>query len=475
MPLRHAILLSALLAIAGPAPAQDSDAHASRISDRILAALIEANGVPGMGASVWRDGRIVWTGSAGLRDVERRLPVDENTRFRFASVSKIFAVAAAARLRQDGRLNVDEPVATVIPYLRNEWPPISARQLAAHVSGLPHYQDVDQDRGVRRFENVRDAVALFSGRALLVPPGTAYSYSSWGYTLLSATVEEAAGRPYLAYLAETIVPGLPIGPDATASGDPDASRAYEVAGDDVTEAAPHDYSYSWGGAGLGGSPRALPEFGGRLLSGRVVSRETLEWMQQPVRLNDGSPAGEDGYQIGFGLRVQRDEDGERLAHHAGVTLGARGVLLLYPDRNTAVSVLSNALWVSSIERTARTLSAPFRPVPAGLVARGCPTALTRYRGMFGDQPVEGTASFRIEDGVCIGDIAAGGAFANWLNAPAQRDVDTVRLIGMDANGGFSRAALVTPLGAYELRADAEPGVHGSRLTETRALSLRFEE
>jgi CubicO group peptidase (beta-lactamase class C family) len=469
-------LATSLLAVSGGAcaatPAGDGGDHAARVSARILAEMQEASGVPGLGAAIWRDGRVAWTGSAGQRDVARGLPVDENTIFRFASVSKIFAVAAAARLREVGRLDVDAPVASVLPYLSNDWPAINTRQLAAHISGLPHYQDVDAERGGRHFDDMRESVALFSNRALLSPPGTAYSYSSWGYTLLSAEVEAAAHMSYLAYLARAITPGLVIGPDATASGNPEASRAYEIEDGRVAEAAPHDYSYSWGGAGLGGTPRDLATFGGRLLNGRVVSPATFAWMQEPVRLADGSPAGEDGYQLGFGLRVERDEDGQRLAHHSGVTNGARSVLLLYPDSDVAVSILSNALWVSSIERSARTLSAPFRAAPGDLPARACPVEAARYRGSYGDQPIEGTARFRVEDGICIGELSVANAFGAWMNGPPQRDATTVRLIGIDVGSGFSRAAVVTPVGAYELRAGTDG--YASRIGPTRTLTLRFQ-
>src|SRR5262245_28755712 len=78
---------------------------ASRVSDRILAALVEANGVPGMGAAVVRDGTTVWTGSAGYRDVEKGLRVDKDTRFRLASVSKVVTATAAAKLKEQGALD----------------------------------------------------------------------------------------------------------------------------------------------------------------------------------------------------------------------------------------------------------------------------------------------------------------------------------------------------------------------------------
>ena len=205
------------------------DDHAAQVSRRILAALVDANGVPGMGAAIWNGGRLIWTGSAGQRDVERKLPVDEHTLFRLASVSKLLAATAAAKLREQGRLDVDAPVSTIVPYLGNDWPAISARQLAAHVSGIPHYQPIDESRGGHRFASVRESVGVFSGRALLSAPGARYSYSSYGFTLLTAAIEAGSGKSYLDYVADEIVPGIAIGPDATGTGNPNASKAYAVA------------------------------------------------------------------------------------------------------------------------------------------------------------------------------------------------------------------------------------------------------
>ncbi|MEO5578838.1 MAG: serine hydrolase domain-containing protein [Sphingomicrobium sp.] len=459
-------------ATAAPLAAAPDD-HAAQVSRRILVALVGANGVPGMGAAIWSGDRLVWTGSAGQRDVQRKLPVDEQTLFRLASVSKVLAVTAAAKLREQGRLDVDAPISTKVHYLGNDWPAISIRQLAAHVSGIPHYQPIDANRGGHRFQSVRESVGVFSGRPLLFAPGARYSYSSYGFTLLSAVVEAGSGKPYLNYLADEIVPGIGIGPDATATGNPNASKAYAVANATVTEVVPHDYSYSWGGAGMGATPAALATFGGRLMTGKIVSRATFDWMLQPTRLADGSNVRDEEYEVGFGWRTQRDVDGERTAHHAGVTSGARSALVLYPDRGLAVSLLSNALWVSSIEQSAMTIAAPFRPRDANAPPRACPVNTKRFEGRFGDKPIAGTARFTIDGGICIGEISASNALGAWLNGFPQKDAVTVRLIGMDRAGGFSRAALVTPIGAYDLRASGTSDEYRAALAGSRTLRLRF--
>lgn len=466
------VLLFSPHAACAAAP-ETGDKPAAAVSDRILAALTEASGVPGMGASVWRDGEIVWTGSAGYGDVESGRRVDANTVFRLASVSKAVAATAAAKLVEDGALDVESPVRSILPWLPDRWPVITTRQLAAHTSGLPHYQDVDDDLGGRAFTSPREAVGLFQDRDLLTAPGAAYEYSTWGFTLLSAVVEERAGRPYLDYLATTITPGLKIGADATDTDNPDASTAYEFGEDgSVRRAPPADFSYSWGGAGMGATATDLARWGGRLVSGEVVSPATFDWMTRPARLADGSEVREGAYAVGFGWRVAGDQDGRRIVHHAGVTTGARSVLLLWPDDRLAVSVLSNALWVSAIEQTAQMIAAPFHPLEAGAAAAPCPVEATTWDGEYDGKPLAGTARFAVEDGVCVGEIGVANAFGAWINGFPQKDAATVKIIGVDAGGGLARAALVTPVGVYDLRARADGG-HAAALGGTRTVSMAF--
>lgn len=462
-------LLPAVAFASAPAVAAP-ETHAARTAQRILSDLQTVSGVPGLGAAVWRGDRIAWTGRAGYRDLARKLPVTDATRFRFASVSKVFAATAAAKLREEGKLDVDAPVVSMLSYLKNDWPPITARQLSAHVAGIPHYQAIDQNRGGQHFATMADAVGVFSGRALLSPPGTRYEYSSYGYTLLSAVVEAKADRPYLDYLAAAITPGLAIGMDATGTTDPNASRAYVMEGGAPVEAKPHDYSYSLGGAGLGGTAPALATWGGRLVEGRVVAPATLAWMAEPARLNDGTAVAEADYGLGFGWRIARDLDGVRLMHHAGVTDGARSVVILAPDQKVAISLLANALWTASIERSALTIAAALRPAPA-LAARSCPVQATRFTGRFGDAAIAGDAHFAVEGGLCVATLSTANALGAWLDGITKRRTVRLQLVGIDAGNGLTRAALVTPIGAYELR--PTPTGYAAQFGPTRSVTLDF--
>lgn len=449
--------------------AVDAKADRARIADKILDALVEANGVPGMAAAVTIDGELVWSGVAGYRDVSRDLLVGANTIFRLASVSKVITAGAVAKLYEDGVLDIDAPLQAYVSYMPPDWPEMTARQLAAHLSGIPHYQPVDANLGDRRHGSTKDAVSVFTDRELLSEPGAEYHYSSFGYTLLSAAVEEAAGNPFLDYLESNIVKDLGIRPDALLFGVPNASLAYEFVDGAAALAEDHDYSYSWGGAGLSATAPALAMFGARMLAGDLVDVSTLDMMLAPARFRDGRPVRDRDYSVGLGWRVSRDDDGEPYAHHAGVAIGARSALAIVPGENVSAAILSNAAWTSSIEQTALTLALPFRAHSTSQDA--CPTDKQQYEGDFDGNSVKGTISFAVDHGVCTGIVSVGNAFGEWLNQFPQKDVSALKIIGLRSDGGLSRAALVTPIGAFELQ--NVDGVLTGRIGRGRMLRMNL--
>lgn len=469
--LPSAIGAFAMMLCAPAVAADDRLAAQRRIADAILAAQVKASGVPGMAATVVRDGKVLWASGAGVRDIEAGLPVDGDTSFRLASVSKLITATAAAVLHDRGRLDLDAPVQRYAPQLRLAWPPISARQLANHTSGIPHYQSpIDDARGGYRFASVDEAVGVFSSRQLLFSPGERYAYSSYGFTLLSAAIEARAGRPFLDFVASEIAPELDIRPDLGAAAEND-TVAYAFAEGAVVRAPAHDYSYSWGGAGYRGSARALALFGARVLDDRFMSAAARAMMWTPTKLNNGAPVTEGVDAIGFGWRLATDGDGARIVHHAGAALGARSALVVYPDDADSVSLLSNAVWTSDIKETALMIAAPFRTTPKSGGA-ACPTWATRFEGMFGDEPIEGEAKFTVRDGVCRGALGARNAAGAWFNAFPQGDSAELPIIATTADGALERAALVTPSGAYDLRRQAD-GAHSAALSPTRQLTIRL--
>ncbi len=459
----------------GQPPAPPAAPPAALVAQTLLDEMREASGVPGLGAAVVLQGKLVWQGSSGLRDLEKRQPMDADTRFRLASVSKLFTATALARLAQDGLIDPLAPLsaqADLPAWLPEGWGAITPAQLAAHTAGVPHYELRDAGRGRLAFDTAQHAAQThLAGRTLLAEPGKHYRYSSWGYTLLSAVVEARSGLGFVGYLSRHVAPGLAITPDVSDSRSDDrSSRSYQLTPAGARVAEPHDYSYSWGGAGLAATPGALALWGGRVMQGELLSERWRQWMWSPQQLADGQTVRERGDAVGIGWRLGQDLQGLPLRHHAGASVGARSALLLWPTLGLSVGLLSNASWTTAIERNAELLSAPFRPPPTDLVASPCPagahTLAFSHEGLTHGVP----AHFSDEAGLCRASLELPDALAKAFSAKPQTPRRVVQLVALAP--GLSRAALATPLGLLEWRAiDAQAAQ--LRLPGDRVIAVRW--
>ncbi|MEP7316744.1 MAG: serine hydrolase, partial [Sphingomicrobium sp.] len=243
-------------------------------------------------------------------------------------------------------------------------------------------------------------------------------------------------------------------------------------GGTIKPAGPHDYSYSWGGAGFRGTAPGVAMFGARVMQDGFLSPEARTAMWTPAQKNDGSPVVDGEDRIAFGWRIGMDADGQRIAHHAGVAIGARSALILYPESRESVSVLSNAVWVSDIKETAEMLVAPFRADPTG-PQTPCPTWATKYSGSFGDKAVGGTARFVLSDGICRGKLGVAKAAGAWFDALPQDSTDNLPVISILPGNRLDRAALVTPSGTYDFRRHAD-GSFVAALSPSRKFVVRLQ-
>ncbi len=136
--------------------------------------LMEMANIPGMSIAVIRDGKIFWSGAFGLRNRETKEPVDENTVFEAASLTKTVTAAAALKLVERGELDLDKTLAEYLPYPRlagdERYKKITVRHVLTHTTGLPNW-----------------------GNKLIREPGELYGYSGEGFLYLGRTIEKITG------------------------------------------------------------------------------------------------------------------------------------------------------------------------------------------------------------------------------------------------------------------------------------------
>ena len=376
-----------------PAPVPSTLQEAIPVIDAAFDRWQAAAHAPGLVYGVVQDGRIIHLRTAGVRTVDGPA-VTPDTLFRIASMSKAFTGLAILKLRDEGRLSLDDLAETHVPemaswtYPTADSPRIRVRDLLNHTSGF-----VTDDPWGDRQQVITEAGftrMLTDGVPFTRAPQTAFEYSNFGYALLGRIVTNVSGRPYNEYIEAEIM--RPLGM---------ASSGYDVF------ASPQDrraLGYRWENDAWSREPDMIHGVFGAMGGLETSAEDYARWISfllsawpardepdaGPVRRstvremalgsNFASPrsrTGADGQPCpgagayGMGLQANTDcELGNWLAHGGGYP-GYGSYMILMPDRRTGLFAFSNRTYAgpsAPLIEAALTLVrgglAPVRPAPA---------------------------------------------------------------------------------------------------------------
>jgi N-acyl-D-amino-acid deacylase len=192
--------------------------------DRAFAELLGKYEIPGGAFALAKDGRLVLARGYGWADEEEGQPVQPDSLFRIASLSKPITAAAILRLVEEGQLDLDEQAFHILGSLRPAEGAaadpriyeITIRQLLSHTGGWDREQSFDpmfiplqaaQAVGAPAPATCETVIRYMLGQPLDDAPGTRFAYSNFGYCVLGRIIEEVTGRPYESYVqAEVLRP-----------------------------------------------------------------------------------------------------------------------------------------------------------------------------------------------------------------------------------------------------------------------------
>jgi CubicO group peptidase (beta-lactamase class C family) len=343
--------------------------------DAIFERFVAENGAPGIAYGVVVDGELVATGGHGVARLRAADPVgsvgageppDADTPFRIASMTKSFTASTILMLRDEGRLRLDDDVATYVPELVDlaRWsadaPPISIRHLLTMTAGLPS----DDPWGDRQQDLPDDAFGAFlaGGISLVWPPGSRFEYSNLGFAILGRVIARVTGVAYDEAVRTRLFE--PLGLDATFHGEglPREERAvgYVRRADAWLEEPVAAYGAFAPMGGIWASIRDLARWVGGFTDAypagddpddqHPLRRSSRREMQQihtvlPTELSwssaDASPTLESpGY--GFGLFILDDTVLGRVIGHGGGYPGFGSNMRWHPASGIGVVWLANA-------------------------------------------------------------------------------------------------------------------------------------
>ena len=290
------------------------------------------------GILVARNGKIIFEKYQGLKNVLSGEPIDSNTAFHLASVSKTFTAMAILKLSEDAAILLDDPVAK---YLQDfPFPLITVRNLLSHRSGLPNYVHFVEKLGwdTHRFVTNADILQLIIDHADRLKPGKSgayFDYCNTNYALLALIIEKVTQLSFSAYLNSLFF--KPLGMNN--------SFVFSV---DMAEKVLPSYKFNnqrepmmfldavYGDKNIYSTPRDMMKWDLALTKGQFFSEKTLE---EAFRGYSYERRGTRNY--GLGWRLVEMPTGKKIIYHNGWWHGNNTVFSRLPEDSTAIIVLGN--------------------------------------------------------------------------------------------------------------------------------------
>lgn len=187
----------------------------SHILDAWLPWKIRYSEIPGLSVGIVFQHKLAYARGFGLADIARKMPAEVDTRYRVASISKMFTAVAVLQLIEQKKLRLSDPVHRHLPWFharsgKKEARRITVAQLLSHASGIfrdgstPHWSN-------GRFPGKKLFIRDFSRDALIFSPREHFKYSNYGFGVLGFLIEKIAGLTYEEYISRYILTPLKMG------------------------------------------------------------------------------------------------------------------------------------------------------------------------------------------------------------------------------------------------------------------------
>ncbi|WP_420630527.1 serine hydrolase domain-containing protein [Candidatus Leptofilum sp.] len=307
----------------------------------------------GLAAVLTLNGETVLFECIGFADLEHRVPVTPKTQFGIASVTKAFTGIALLKLFEDGRIDLDAPIQQYLPdFPESANSRITPRLLTAHLAGVRHWErERTPELYSTHFANILNVLTLFKDNPLKAPPGSKYHYSSPGYNLLAAVIQEAVQVRFQDYVVREILTPLSLkdsGFDDVRRVLANRSRRYSYYDpvtyvedkDNLYRVPEWDYSHNLAGGNMYATAVDLANFGNALTQPGLLSQQALDILYAPL-YPQKSP-----WSFGWFVQVPKQSK-QRCIYITGANPGVQAAIYVYPDDKFVGVILANTWGVGS--------------------------------------------------------------------------------------------------------------------------------
>lgn len=308
----------------------------------LLKEMISKKEVAGVVAAYSVEGNIIGQAAAGYANKKTKEKFNLETKVRMGSIAKPMTALAVMQLVEKGLLDLDAAVQTYIPdYPTHPKTQITIRHLLSHTSGIAGYKDGRESNTTVEYPTLYNALDLFKDRALLFEPGTQYSYTTYGYTVLGAVIEKVTGGTFEAYMQKNIwdkagmtntgVEKFGVKMENKSelySRNNGRGKAKKAKENNLSNRIPAGGFYTTSGDML--------KFGNAVLENVFVKESTLNLMREHHSLEKENNA----YGFGWFLYAKKPNEGAIIGHTGGQA-GNTSFLFIVPSKKTVSIILAN--------------------------------------------------------------------------------------------------------------------------------------
>ncbi|HEY1190558.1 MAG TPA: serine hydrolase [Gemmata sp.] len=351
--MRYLVPLVVSCALGAPVLAQPSvpaaEPYKAAIAEleKLIAHETEDKKLPALSIALVDDQKVVWAAGYGFQDRNHKIPATAETVYRVGSVSKLFTDVAVMQLVEEGKIDLDAPVAQYLPAFKPSYKegekPITLRMLMSHRSGLVREPPVGNYFDPTE-PSLRDTVKSLKGLELVYPPGSRMKYSNAAIAVVGDVVREVRDRKYEKTMQEQVLD--PLGMASSSFDRPKVVRKNLA---DAVMWTYHGKEFPAPTFELGGAPAGclystvldLAKFQSCLFAdGKVNGRpflkpESIKEMLTPQFVEKGAPR-----QFGLGFSLG-ELDGKKRVGHGGAIYGFATEFAMLPGEKLGAIVIAS--------------------------------------------------------------------------------------------------------------------------------------
>jgi CubicO group peptidase (beta-lactamase class C family) len=311
---------------------------------------MEEKKIPGCQLVILRDNKVLLSEAVGIAEIPFSVPVKTNTIFSINSISKVFTSVAIMQLQEQNKLHINDPISHYIDSIPENWKKITIKQLMSHISGLP---DIENDKGLIGDKGQDSAWLMAKKLPLLAEVGEKFNYNATNYYILQRIIEKCSATTFEKFVRKNQFDVVGMKEiyygnsyDVIKNKCPTYSYYYQdkitneyIKGNKLKETYEEFPSKMITDAGAFTTAEEMAKWIIGLQSGKLLKKENIDLIWDPVKLNSGSYDGFGGllnaYALGWPVITRKN-------HSAVAPIGGgRAAFIIYPKDNLTVILFTN--------------------------------------------------------------------------------------------------------------------------------------